>query len=171
MKLVHWFFSSWNLICPWSLLRADCCLRNLLHVGFSFRKACTSIFLPKKQILFMELVVCLFLFAKLAASWLLLVKLFASCFFSSWNLCIYLFLLVKLIFFPELFACWFLFLEVVASRCLFMKHVICWFFSPLNLYNYFSHRKTGFFHGICYVMIVVRKTYCILILLLVKLVH
>jgi len=48
LKLLHWFFSSWNCLSSWNLLRTYCCSWDLLHVDFSLRKTFTLIFSPRE---------------------------------------------------------------------------------------------------------------------------
>jgi len=105
LKLVHWFFSSWNWFCSWNLLRYDFFTWNLLYAA-----------------LFLKLVACWFFF-----SW----KLYIDCYprendfvyvaccvliICSWNFLHvdfshsesfkFIFLLIKLILFIKLVAYW-----------------------------------------------------------------
>ena len=104
MKLVHWFFSSWNWSCSWSFTRVlfvdlVVCLFSLvefLHVDFSLHEPYTFIILTK-----------IILFRKPAACWYSFVKLVAYWFFSSWNLNMDFIFPRETDLSMEHFACWF----------------------------------------------------------------
>ena len=125
VKLLHWFFSSWNWFSSCSLFGAEfvretfcmlifvretCCMFiflfvKLVHWFFSFWNWFCSWSCFFMLILFLELVTC----------WLLFVKLFDHSLPETWTL---IFLLVKLILFIELVACWTLFVKL-AANCFF----------------------------------------------------
>ena len=96
MKLVHWFFSTWNWFrsrkgCMPIYVSGTCCVLIFVHetcflLIFYRREICILIFLLVKLILLTESVACRFFFLELVVCWFLLLKLVLCWFFFLWNL-------------------------------------------------------------------------------------
>ena len=126
VKLLLWFFSSWNELwsrellgadfCSWKFFPSNFCSWNLLHDDFFSSWNLYICFSHRETVLFKELSGYWFSLMELVVHYFLLMELVAcwSCFGENGPM---IFLLMKLI----------LFMELVNGRLLFLKLVACWF--------------------------------------------